>query len=219
MGAGGDKVGDGDGVVGAPVCEPGAGVELGGLAQLRRVDPPPSLVAGVMRRVAEPQPPSLWRWLRRPVVIELRVSRFGVATAGLAVALGIALLVAPRPVGPAAVPASGGAAGAGAAVAGAAAASTAVAEAAAAERPVLVRLRLQAKGARRVAVAGSFNEWSADRTWLAPASEADVFVVTLALPPGTHEYMFVVDGRWMTDPAAEERRPDGFGRQNALLRL
>ena len=31
--------------------------------------------------------------------------------------------------------------------------------------------------------------------------------------------MFVVDGKWMTDPAADERRDDGFGRQNSLLRL
>jgi hypothetical protein len=31
--------------------------------------------------------------------------------------------------------------------------------------------------------------------------------------------MFVVDGEWVTDPAAAERRPDGFGRENAVLRL
>ena len=82
-----------------------------------------------------------------------------------------------------------------------------------------MRLRLEAKGAKRVAVAGSFNEWRTDQTLLEPAGAAGVFVGTLALPPGEHEYMFVVDGRWVTDPAADERRPDGFGRQNALLRL
>jgi hypothetical protein len=42
---------------------------------------------------------------------------------------------------------------------------------------------------------------------------------TVTLPPGMYEYMFVVDGKWITDPAADERRDDGFGRQNALLRI
>jgi len=45
------------------------------------------------------------------------------------------------------------------------------------------------------------------------------FVGTVSLPPGAHEYMFVVDGKWITDPAASELRPDGFGRTNAILRL
>ena len=45
------------------------------------------------------------------------------------------------------------------------------------------------------------------------------FAANVRLPPGAHEYMFVVDGQWVTDPAATERRPDGFGRDNAVLRL
>jgi len=188
-----------------------------GLAELRQVDPPPSLVAGVMRRIAEPAPPSLWRWLRRPMVIELRFSRLGATASGLAVAAALALLLTRRPApGPSADPVVAGDAAGGGPIT---VANVVAGHAAEATRPVLVRLRLQAKGARRVAVAGSFNEWSPDRTWLVPAREADVFVVTLALPPGVHEYMFVVDGRWISDPNAEERRPDGFGRQNSLLRL
>ncbi len=82
-----------------------------------------------------------------------------------------------------------------------------------------VRFQLQAKGARRVALAGSFNQWRADDTVLEPASADGVFAGTLELPPGDYEYMFVVDGKWITDPAAGERRDDGFGRQNSLLRL
>jgi hypothetical protein len=177
------------------------------LARLRQVEPPPSLVAGVMRRIAEPRPPSLWGWLRRPRVLELRVSPLG-ALAGLGVVLAGALLAWPRRPPPrpptselatAPAPASDlGGAG---------------------EHPVLVRFKLNAKGARRVALAGSFNDWSPSRTVLRPAGEDGVFVGVLSLPPGLHEYMFVVDGQWVTDPSAEERRPDGFGRQNALLRL
>jgi len=183
---------------------------LAGMAELRDVDPPPSLLPGVMKRIAEPRAPSLWRWLRQPLVIQLRVSPIGGALAGAGLAVAAALLVAaPRPAAPIGAPANI-----------AASATYAVSAAApSGARPVLVRLRLEAKGAKRVAVAGSFNQWSTDQTWLEPSGAGGIFVGTLALPPGEHEYMFVVDGQWVTDPAADERRPDGFGRQNALLRL
>jgi hypothetical protein len=89
--------------------------------------------------------------------------------------------------------------------------------------PVLVRFIFEAHGARRVAVAGSFNAWKEQVLTLedggSDGPSAGVFVTTVAVPRGTHEYMFVVDGRWIADPLATERRPDGFGRQNSLLRL
>jgi 1,4-alpha-glucan branching enzyme len=84
---------------------------------------------------------------------------------------------------------------------------------------VLVRFALRAKDARRVAVAGTFNNWNATDAVLASSNGGGVFTGTFALPPGDHEYMFVVDGRFVTDPNAGEYRPDGFGNLNALLRL
>ncbi|MFC1572325.1 glycogen-binding domain-containing protein [Candidatus Eisenbacteria bacterium] len=36
---------------------------------------------------------------------------------------------------------------------------------------------------------------------------------------GRHEYMFVVDGEWMTDNNAAFYVDDGFGNQNAVLHL
>jgi hypothetical protein len=180
---------------------------LRGMARLRDVEPPPSLVAGVMRRIGEPRPFSLWRWLRRPV-IQVRLSPLsaGAGALGLAVVAVLALRSAPaRRAAPAPAEVATAPASAPAAV------------------PVRVRFRLQAKGARRVALAGSFNQWSPDRIVLEPVSPGDgdagIFAGTVDLPPGTYEYMFIVDGKWVTDPAAEERRDDGFGRQNALLRL
>jgi len=176
------------------------------LAKLRDVVPPPSLVAGVMRRIEEPRPPSLWRWLQRPFVIRVRLTPLSASAAALGMALAAVLLVRvsgsshtqqPVPV----------------ATAGQAAAAPA------GSAPVRVRFQLQARGARRVALAGSFNQWRPDLTVLEPASADGVFTGTLELPPGDYEYMFVVDGRWITDPAAGERRDDGFGRQNSLLRL
>jgi len=69
--------GSGSDVVEQPIQE---------LSALRDVEPPAALVARVMTQLAEPRPPSLWQWLRRPFVIEIRMSP--VAIICLALCLG-----------------------------------------------------------------------------------------------------------------------------------
>jgi 1,4-alpha-glucan branching enzyme len=50
--------------------------------------------------------------------------------------------------------------------------------------------------------------------------QGGVWTVELPLAPGRrYEYMFVVDGRWVTDPTAPASVDDGFGGQNAVLDL
>ena len=56
------------------------------LSALRDVEPPAALVARVMTQLAEPRPLTLWQWLRRPFVIEIRMSP--VAIICLALCLG-----------------------------------------------------------------------------------------------------------------------------------
>jgi hypothetical protein len=58
------------------------------LSALRDVQPPAALVARVMTRLAEPRTLPVWRWLRRPVTIEIRLSPLTI----LALALGLAAL-------------------------------------------------------------------------------------------------------------------------------
>lgn len=41
----------------------------------------------------------------------------------------------------------------------------------------------------------------------------------LMLPAGQHEYRFVVDGEWFTDPRAAETTPNSFGTTNAVLKI
>lgn len=84
----------------------------------------------------------------------------------------------------------------------------------------LVRLAIPAEGAETVAVAGDFNEWRTDDLFLEDPEGDGVFVGTLRLPPGSYAYMFVIDGQeWVTDPYAVNHRDDGFGNQNAVLRI
>jgi hypothetical protein len=176
-----------------------------GLSSLREVTPPPSLVPAVMRRVAEPQPVTFWSWLRKPRRLELRLSPLGAVASALAGASMLAVLVY-----------GWGARDAGRFVVEVPAAPT-TAEVVA--PTVVVRFNLVAQGARSVAVAGDFNNWDPSGTQLVKQDGNGTFSGTVRLPPGTHEYMFVVDGQWITDPAAAELRPDGFGRTNAVLRL
>jgi hypothetical protein len=47
-----------------------------------------------MTRVADPVTPSLWRWLARPVRVEIRVSPLGVLGLAALIAVGLAVFVA-----------------------------------------------------------------------------------------------------------------------------
>jgi len=180
---------------------------IAGLRQLRDVTPPPSLVPAVMRGIAEPRPLSLWGWLRRPHTVRIRLSPLG----GLAVAAAATLVVVALEARPN-IPTNRLAVHTPAAAAG----DKANGE----EELVLVRFVLVAEGARKVAVAGDFNGWKAEATVLENADGRGTFVATVPLPAGSaYEYMFLVDGEWLTDPTAPETRPDGFGRRNAILRL
>ncbi len=82
---------------------------------------------------------------------------------------------------------------------------------------VYVRFVLYAPTARRVAVAGTFNQWDQNASPLVRVGRGGVWAVTLALPQGHHQYAFVVDGeQWVPDPAAPGV-DDGFGRRNSMV--
>jgi hypothetical protein len=161
---------------------------------------PAAFEARVMARVrrhARSPVRRVWRWLDRPREVEVRVRLrpWRLAGAALAAAAALALLLGRRTEAP-------GAGGE-------------VARAAARRDSALVRFVLYAPGAKRVAVAGTFNRWTA--VPLVPGGASGVWTATLALPVGQHQYAFVVDGeRWVADPAAPAV-DDGFGRQNSVL--
>jgi hypothetical protein len=75
---------------------------------------------------------------------------------------------------------------------------------------------LKATDAGRVCLAGDFNEW---KVCEAPMEHVggDTWSITIELPRGRHEYMFVIDDQWVTDPNAMGYSDDGFGNRNAVL--
>jgi 1,4-alpha-glucan branching enzyme len=81
-----------------------------------------------------------------------------------------------------------------------------------------VRFVLALPEAGSVALAGSFNEWSASSHPLARRSNRGDWAAFVALPPGEHLFMYVVDGtRWVSPPVAEDYVDDGFGSRNGVV--
>ena len=102
-----------------------------------------------------------------------------------------------------------------AAVVMSAACAAAIADRAPLETPGGVRFTLANAAATSVAVAGSFNEWSATANPLARSGKLWTALVTL--PPGEHLFMFIVDGKWIVPPRAEDYADDGFGSRNGVV--
>jgi len=84
--------------------------------------------------------------------------------------------------------------------------------------PAGVRFVLRQETANSVALAGSFNEWSAASHPLARGTSRGVWTVVVALPPGEHLFMYVVNGtEWVSPPLAEDYVDDGFGARNGVV--
>jgi hypothetical protein len=83
----------------------------------------------------------------------------------------------------------------------------------------LVRFVFVDSGASTVALVGDFNEWTRGATELKPSGAPGVWSVSVALPPGRHEYAFIVNGsRWVADPLAL-KSSDDFGTESSVIRV
>lgn len=69
--------------------------------------------------------------------------------------------------------------------------------------------------ARKVFLAGSFNNWNASSLKMKKYNET--WQLPVYLRDGTHTYKFIVDGDWIVDPANPKLQYDGKGNTNSLL--
>ena len=79
-----------------------------------------------------------------------------------------------------------------------------------------IPLKFVAPAAKQVFVVGTFNNWQTAATPLKPAPSGE-WRGELKLAPGRYEYLFVVDGEWLPDPAARETTPNPFGGANSVV--
>ena len=84
--------------------------------------------------------------------------------------------------------------------------------------PSGVRFIFTNRDARSVALAGSFNQWSTSTNLLGRNGSRGVWTAVIALPPGEHLFMYVVDGtKWISPPLADFYIDDGFGAKNGVV--
>ncbi|MEI6970739.1 MAG: glycogen-binding domain-containing protein [bacterium] len=69
----------------------------------------------------------------------------------------------------------------------------------------------------KVAVAGTFNDWNPMSAPLQDESGNGHFRAIVRVPPGRHEYRFIVDGKWHIDPNCAVSVRTGYGSVNSIL--
>jgi len=77
---------------------------------------------------------------------------------------------------------------------------------------------VRALQASDVKLAGDFNEWNPERTPMLRDTQGD-FHVLLPLPPGRYRYRYVVDGRWVRDPANMQVEQNPYGDYNSVVEV
>ena len=82
-----------------------------------------------------------------------------------------------------------------------------------------VRFALSAEPGSQVFVAGTFNNWNAIANPLKDNPDSGHFKAALRVPPGKHEYRFVVNGVWAMDPTCADWAPNGYGSLNSVLHV
>ena len=76
-----------------------------------------------------------------------------------------------------------------------------------------VDFRLHAAGARKVALAGTFNGWEPHEM---EHGKDDIWRLNLRLPAGCYEYKFLIDGKWMEDPHNDHKVSNPHGTHNSI---
>jgi hypothetical protein len=175
-------------------------------AELRRDEAPSWLETRIMATLPAHVAHAWWRragsWLLQPRAVSIRPA--SVALAAAAAIAGIIVLSDPTPEQqPLAGPANN------------------VRPVRYATPPVIyVQFAFADTSAKSVTIAGDFNDWDAEETPLLDTDGDGVWTGLIALRPGMHKYMFVVNGeRWVTDPEAESYVDDGFGMRNAVIAI
>jgi 1,4-alpha-glucan branching enzyme len=75
------------------------------------------------------------------------------------------------------------------------------------------------EGAKKVLIAGDFNNWSPMSTPMINSTTPGVWITKLPLFPGRYRYRFVVDGKWMTDPNNSYVEANQFGELNNIVEV
>lgn len=74
-------------------------------------------------------------------------------------------------------------------------------------------------GAKKVLIAGDFNNWTPVSTPMQPSGRPGEWRMRLPLSRGRYRYRLVVDGKWMTDPNNQYVEANQFGELNNIVEV
>lgn len=80
-----------------------------------------------------------------------------------------------------------------------------------------VSFQVTAEPGSEVFVAGSFNNWNPTQYRMHDNPGSGHCKTMLSLPPGRHEYKFVVNGEWCIDSDCAEWVPNDQGSLNSVI--
>jgi len=80
-----------------------------------------------------------------------------------------------------------------------------------------VSFEIEAEPGCTVSVCGTFNAWKAGQFPMKDNPNDGSFKTTLNIPSGRHEYKFVVNGEWLTDPNCQDQAPNDCGSTNSVI--
>lgn len=81
-----------------------------------------------------------------------------------------------------------------------------------------VKFTFNAPSAKKVAIAGTFNNWNAAADPMKRAIDGD-WQISLSLKPGKYEYKYIVDGNWANDPSCSSCVPNNCGSMNCVIEV
>ncbi len=81
-----------------------------------------------------------------------------------------------------------------------------------------VTFTLKAAKAGEVSLMGNFNDWN-PKSHPMKSDGNGIWNKTVMIPPGKHEYKFLIDGNWIEDPQNNQTCPNCFGTLNSVFNL
>jgi 1,4-alpha-glucan branching enzyme len=85
-----------------------------------------------------------------------------------------------------------------------------------AERQVVIAFR--APEAKRVCLAGDFNQWDTESMRLRKSKDG-TWKRKIRLQPGRYEYRLLADGDWVHDVQGAEAVPNAYGTLNCVIHI
>jgi 1,4-alpha-glucan branching enzyme len=69
-----------------------------------------------------------------------------------------------------------------------------------------------------VILTGTFTDWNLNE-YRMRKYKGGVWKKKVKLKSGIHEYLFIVDGQWITDPENDNRTSNPFGSENSVIQI